>query len=129
MADTRMREYKNAGRDNAENRSRRVENNVELRKNKRTEQLQKRRHVCEDDEETAPASILGMSQAGNRDIVPLASLATIVQGKRPRQRRERGAKQRRGEGRRKKNERKGREEERERKGTKMNLRWQETRRK
>lgn len=74
-----MREYKNSGRDNIENRGRRVEQNVELRKNKRTEQLLKRRHVCED-EAPVSSSVLGTSQTANRDSITLADLPAIVQG-------------------------------------------------
>lgn len=67
----RMRDYKNRGRDATEARNRRRENTVELRRNKKTEQLMKRRNVVE---EEASKPVLGQSQLQNVPASPASGL-------------------------------------------------------
>jgi hypothetical protein len=67
----RMRDYKNRGRDATEARNRRRENTVELRRNKKTEQLMKRRNVVE---EEASKAVLGQSQLQNVPASPASGL-------------------------------------------------------
>ncbi len=54
----------------------RHEGQVELRKQARSEQLQKRRHVVDDEDE--PKVVLGESQGSNREAITLANLPEIV---------------------------------------------------
>ena len=74
MAD-RMREYKNRGRDAAEARNRRRENTVELRRNKKTEQLMKRRNVAAEDGSDKAVVALGQSQLQN---IPASASTTVT---------------------------------------------------
>lgn len=66
----RLRNFKHKGKDNEEMRRRRTEINVELRKQKKDDQLLKRRNVTEDTDTLSPV----------HNKVPVMSMEEIVQG-------------------------------------------------
>eukprot|EP00730_Choanoeca_flexa_P011567 TRINITY_DN27111_c0_g1_i1.p1 TRINITY_DN27111_c0_g1~~TRINITY_DN27111_c0_g1_i1.p1 ORF type:complete len:521 (+),score=188.92 TRINITY_DN27111_c0_g1_i1:56-1618(+) len=74
MAD-RMREYKFKGRDSESARNRRRENAVELRKNKKAEQMMKRRNVVTED-----VKPLGEASSNNSKAITLLELPQICTG-------------------------------------------------
>lgn len=81
MAESRSKDYKNKGKDASDCRGRRQEHGIELRKEKRTEQLLKRRNVAEVDESIVAPTVLCDSQVANRPgPVSLADLDSIVVG-------------------------------------------------
>lgn len=71
----RLKTYKHKGKDADEMRRRRTETSVELRKQKKDDQLLKRRNVTIDDEPTSP-----LQDAGNKQNVQPMSLQDIIQG-------------------------------------------------
>jgi len=78
MSENRIKEFKNKGLDKDEVRGRRRENNVELRKNKRGDQMAKRRQMTETEEATplAPLQQNGAEKSAN---VTLTQLPEIMQ--------------------------------------------------
>lgn len=77
---SRMRNFKNRGKDSDELRRRRQETSVELRKAKKDDQILKRRNICltEEDQATSP-----LQDASNKTTVtkpPSLSIDQIVAG-------------------------------------------------
>lgn len=79
MSTSRRANFKNEGKTNKEMRNRRQNHNIELRKNKRVDQMMKRRNVIEQKEATTP---LGNSQTENRksgaSIAQLPELSQMI---------------------------------------------------
>lgn len=73
-ADTRMRSFKNKGKDSDEMRRRRNEVNIELRKARKDDQLQKRRNISLGGEPTSPL------QDSNITPMPVMNIDEIING-------------------------------------------------
>lgn len=75
--ESRLKNYKNKGKDTEDLRRRRTEVSVELRKAKKDDQLSKRRNLIVDDEDDATSPL---KENNNRQNIPAMSMLEIIQG-------------------------------------------------